>query len=58
MIDVKSVLGRNGMKIEFGKQVTMKILTHNLSSKYRDIRVDFFLETCRTVPGNLNIINI
>ena len=42
MIDVKSVLGRNGMKIEFGKQVTMKILTHNLSSKYRDIRVKTF----------------
>jgi hypothetical protein len=58
MIDVKSVLGRNGMKIEFGKQVTMKILTHNLCSKYRDIRVNFFLETCGTVPGNLNIINI
>ena len=37
-IDVKSVLGRNGMKIEFGKQVTMKILTHNLSSKYRDVQ--------------------
>ena len=34
-IDVKSVLGRNGIKIEFGKQVTMKILAHNLSSKYR-----------------------
>ena len=41
-IDVKPVLGRNGMKIEFGKQVTMKILTHNLSSKYRDIRVKTF----------------
>jgi len=31
-IDIRSVLGRNGMKIEVGKQVTMKILTHNLSS--------------------------
>jgi hypothetical protein len=37
----------------------MKILAHNLSSKYRVNRFfRFFLETCRTVPGNLNIINI
>jgi hypothetical protein len=31
------------MNIEFGKPVTMKILAHNLSSKYRANRfLDFF----------------